>query len=206
MKIAGKSKADLGFRRNRAFVAGTRNSEPVIQRRKSVFPFAGRQRSARSRPSLPAIGRFNCMILGPGHPPFMWADNRPSGDIRGPELAAPKRPVGSVPPAPATSPCSTARIVAPAILKMIGAGAILERPVIEMILTHLGPDPQQSPKGEAREADHRLCQPAAGVMLPARNPPATVENPYRGCLHLQAGRFKTLICNKYSTWHEYCFF
>ena len=30
--------------------------------------------------------------------------------------------------------------------------AILERPVIEMILTHLGPDPQPPPKGRAREA------------------------------------------------------
>jgi hypothetical protein len=45
MKIAGKSKADLGFHRNRPFVAGTRNSEPVLQRRKSIFPFGGRQRS-----------------------------------------------------------------------------------------------------------------------------------------------------------------
>ena len=31
-------------------------------------------------------------------------------------------------------------------------GAILERPVIEKILAHLGLDPQPPPKGRAREA------------------------------------------------------
>jgi hypothetical protein len=35
-------------------------------------------------------------------------------------------------------------------LKIIAA--ILERPVIEKILTHLGLDPQPPPKGRAREA------------------------------------------------------
>ena len=37
-------------------------------------------------------------------------------------------------------------------LKIISA--ILERPVIEKILTHLGLDPQPPPKGRAREAAH----------------------------------------------------
>ena len=37
-------------------------------------------------------------------------------------------------------------------LKIIAA--ILERPVIEKILTHLGLDPQPPPKGRAREAGH----------------------------------------------------
>jgi len=37
-------------------------------------------------------------------------------------------------------------------LKMIAA--ILERPVIEKISTHLGLDPQPPPKGRAREAWH----------------------------------------------------
>jgi hypothetical protein len=30
--------------------------------------------------------------------------------------------------------------------------AILERPVIDKILSHLGPDPQPPPRGRAREA------------------------------------------------------
>jgi hypothetical protein len=37
-------------------------------------------------------------------------------------------------------------------LKIIAA--ILERPVIEKILTHLGLDPQPPPRGRAREAGH----------------------------------------------------
>jgi hypothetical protein len=37
-------------------------------------------------------------------------------------------------------------------LKIIAA--ILERPVIEKILTHLGLDPQPPPRGRAREAAH----------------------------------------------------
>lgn len=37
-------------------------------------------------------------------------------------------------------------------LKIISA--ILERPVIDKILTHLGLDPQPPPKGGAREAGH----------------------------------------------------
>ena len=37
-------------------------------------------------------------------------------------------------------------------LKIIAA--ILERPVVEKILTHLGLDPQPPPKGRAREAGH----------------------------------------------------
>ncbi len=37
-------------------------------------------------------------------------------------------------------------------LKIIAV--ILERPVIEKILTHLGLDPQPPPKGRAREAGH----------------------------------------------------
>jgi len=37
-------------------------------------------------------------------------------------------------------------------LKIIAA--ILERPVIEKILTHLGLDPQPPPKGQARVAAH----------------------------------------------------
>jgi hypothetical protein len=32
--------------------------------------------------------------------------------------------------------------------------AILEQPVIEKILTHLGMDPQPPPRGRAREAGH----------------------------------------------------
>jgi len=32
--------------------------------------------------------------------------------------------------------------------------AILERPVIEKIPSHLGPDPQPPPRGRAREAAH----------------------------------------------------
>ena len=38
-------------------------------------------------------------------------------------------------------------------LKIIAA-AILEQPVIEKILTHLGLDPQPPPRGRAREAGH----------------------------------------------------
>ena len=34
---------------------------------------------------------------------------------------------------------------------------ILERPVIEKILTHLGLDPQPPPKGRAREAGHAVA-------------------------------------------------
>ncbi|MFO1293967.1 MAG: hypothetical protein U1F07_12975 [Rubrivivax sp.] len=37
-------------------------------------------------------------------------------------------------------------------LKIIAA--ILERPVIEKILTHLGLDPQPPPRGRAREPGH----------------------------------------------------
>jgi hypothetical protein len=37
-------------------------------------------------------------------------------------------------------------------LKIVAA--ILERPAIERILTHLGPDPQPPPRGRAREAEH----------------------------------------------------
>jgi hypothetical protein len=37
-------------------------------------------------------------------------------------------------------------------LKIIAA--ILERPVIEKILTHLGLDPQPPPRGRARETAH----------------------------------------------------
>ena len=37
-------------------------------------------------------------------------------------------------------------------LKIIAA--ILDRPVIEQILTHLGLDPQPPPRGRAREAGH----------------------------------------------------
>jgi hypothetical protein len=87
-------------------------------------------------------------------------------------------------------------MVAPAKLKMIGAGAILERPVIEKILTHLGLDRAAAQGRGARSGPSSACQTAAGVALPARNKPATVENPYRGCLHLQAGRFKSLICKQ----------
>jgi hypothetical protein len=40
-------------------------------------------------------------------------------------------------------------------LKIIAA--ILERPVIEKILTHLGLDPQPPPRGRAREAGHDIA-------------------------------------------------
>ncbi len=40
-------------------------------------------------------------------------------------------------------------------LKIIAA--ILERPVIEKILTHLGLDPQPPPRGRAREAGHDVA-------------------------------------------------
>ncbi|HEY5581673.1 MAG TPA: hypothetical protein VIK56_11015, partial [Rhodoferax sp.] len=49
MQPGEKWKADFGFRRNRPFATDARNLEAVIQRRKSVFPFVGRQSSGRSR-------------------------------------------------------------------------------------------------------------------------------------------------------------
>ena len=64
MKPGGKSKADLGFRRNQPFGTGARNSEPVTQRRKPVFPFVGRQRSVTC-PSRRA--RNFCRVLQSGH-------------------------------------------------------------------------------------------------------------------------------------------
>ena len=53
--------------------------------------------------------------------------------------------------------CGTARgaCARSAELKIIAA--ILERPVIEKILTHLGLDPQPPPKGRAREAGHDVA-------------------------------------------------
>ena len=35
--------------------------------------------------------------------------------------------------------------------------AILERPVIERVLTHLGLEPQPPPRGRAREAGHEFA-------------------------------------------------
>ncbi len=44
---------------------------------------------------MPAMRRSNCMRLGVGHPPFVFASNRPISDIRGPAIVVPKRPVGN---------------------------------------------------------------------------------------------------------------
>ena len=46
---------------------------------------------------MPTIGRFNWMILGTGHPLFMWAGNRPRADICGVQLGDPKRSVAYLP-------------------------------------------------------------------------------------------------------------
>jgi hypothetical protein len=48
-----------------------------------------------------------------------------------------------------TSICSGARTAAPESSRSFAA--ILERPVIEKILAHLGLDPQPPPKGKARD-------------------------------------------------------
>ncbi len=42
---------------------------------------------------MPAIRQSNFMRLGTGHLPLVFASKRPSADIRGPGLAAPKRPL-----------------------------------------------------------------------------------------------------------------
>jgi hypothetical protein len=39
---------------------------------------------------MPAIGQFNCMILGSGRSPFMCAGNRPKAEVDGSELEAAK--------------------------------------------------------------------------------------------------------------------
>ncbi|MBK9363632.1 MAG: transposase [Rubrivivax sp.] len=54
-------------------------------------------------------------------------------------------------------------------LKIIAA--ILERPVIEKILTHLGPDPQPPPRGRAREAGHDVAARAASAVDATRQRP-----------------------------------
>ncbi|GMV02625.1 MAG: transposase [Burkholderiaceae bacterium] len=46
--------------------------------------------------------------------------------------------------------------------------AILERPVIEKILTHLGLDPQPPPRGRAREAGHDRSRLAPAIRRPSR--------------------------------------
>jgi len=66
MQPGEKWKADLGFRRNRPFATDARNLEAVIQRRKSVFPFVGRQRSGcrhRSDQNAGSIPDIHCSSL-----------------------------------------------------------------------------------------------------------------------------------------------
>ncbi|GMV03331.1 MAG: hypothetical protein AMXMBFR52_29860 [Burkholderiales bacterium] len=46
--------------------------------------------------------------------------------------------------------------------------AILERPVIEKILAHLGLDPQPPPRGRAREAGHDRSRLAPAIRRPSR--------------------------------------
>jgi hypothetical protein len=52
-------------------------------------------------------------------------------------------------------------------LKIIAG--ILERPVIEKMLTHLAPNPQPPPRGRAREAGHDFAAFAAPAR-PSMNP------------------------------------
>ncbi len=77
--------------------------------------------------------------------------SRPWFAQRGPNAKLRRRVVPQGPPAQARA--ATEAVVA-AELEFRTIEAILERPVIEKILTHLGLDPQPPPKGRSREAGH----------------------------------------------------
>jgi hypothetical protein len=103
MKPGKKSKADLGFRLNRSFGTGARNSEAVTQRRKPVFPFVSQQRSdsglrdLRSACSIAAAGNvgstsgFEATVSSKWAPASDQKQVLPGGNFRALERFSPSR-------------------------------------------------------------------------------------------------------------------
>jgi hypothetical protein len=66
-----------GQSEDRTFVGSAGQAKAVIQISGLNFPIGCRQCSVKSRPPRPAMWRSDRMILGAGHPPFVFAGNDP---------------------------------------------------------------------------------------------------------------------------------
>ena len=68
--------------KDRSFAATARRAQAVTQIACPNLSPSRWQCSVTSRPSTPAIRQSNCMVLGAGHPPIVWACKRPTTGVQ----------------------------------------------------------------------------------------------------------------------------